>query len=58
MADAGAESKARLEQLPDLVAKEKDPVKCDRLATEKRRILDQRSLLGNISRIQKQPDQG
>lgn len=58
MADAFAESKARLEQLLELVAKEKDPVKCDQLAIEIRRILDQRSLLRDTSRIQKQPDQG
>jgi hypothetical protein len=53
MADAFAESKARLEQLLELVAKERDPVKCDQLAIEIRRILDQRSLLRDTSRIQK-----
>jgi len=47
MLDAFADSKARLERLLDLAAKEKDPMKCDELAAEIRRVLDERECLRN-----------
>jgi hypothetical protein len=47
MLDAFADSSARLERLLELATKERDPMKCDELAVEIRRLLDERELLRN-----------
>jgi hypothetical protein len=48
MLDAYADSGARLARLLELATKEKDPMKCDALAAEIRRVLDEREFLRNI----------
>ena len=49
MADSLAKSTALLEQLLIEISKQTDPVKCDELAAEIRRVLDERKLLKQVS---------
>ena len=54
MADALADSTARLERLVGQIMKEKDPEKCDELAAEIWRVLKERDRLKSALAIQKQ----
>ena len=57
MPDAFAESTARLESLLRQAMKETDPVKCDELAAEIWRVLEERDHLKSVSANQKSPDE-
>ena len=48
---------ARLERLLRQVMTETDPVKCDELAAEIWRVLEERDLLRSVSANQKSPDE-
>lgn len=57
MPDAFADSTARLEALLARIMKEKDPEKCDELAAEIWRVLEERERLKSALAIQKSRDQ-
>ena len=57
MLDSLADSSLRLGKLLELVTKETDPIKCDEIAAEIRRVLDERELHRNSVAITKQPEQ-
>ena len=57
MLDSFADSSARLQRLLELATKEKDPIKCDEIAAEIRRVLDEREFLRNRRGTTKQPTQ-
>ena len=57
MSDSFADSRAQLEKLLELAAKEKDPERCDQLAAEIRRLLDERESLRTNLGITNQPKQ-
>lgn len=57
MLDFLADSSVRLGKLLELVTKETDPIKCDEIAAEIRRVLDERDSLRNRVGITEQPNQ-
>ena len=57
MLDTFAESRAQLERLLELATNESDPTKCDELAAEIHRVLDERELLRKRLGVSRQPDQ-
>jgi hypothetical protein len=57
MPDAFAESTARLESLLRQAMKETDPSKCNDLAAEIWRVLEERDRLKSALAIQKSPDE-
>jgi IS4 transposase len=57
MADAFAESTARLESLLRQAIKETDPSKCNDLTAEIWRVLEERDRLKSALAIQKSPDE-
>ena len=57
MLDSFSDSRARLEKLLEVATKEKDPRKCDEIAAEIRRVLEERELFRNRLTIVQQPKQ-
>ena len=57
MLDSFSDSRARLEKLLEVATKKKDPRKCDEIAAEIRRVLEERELFRNRLRIAQQPKQ-